>query len=257
MVEKGRKMRITDNIYLVASGSKWGFGMTHELDCNVYMIDTGEGCILIDAGTGLETYKMDAIIKSHGFQIKDIKAILLSHYHGDHACGAARIQKESGCLIYAPVEEARAIEEGDETATSVSGAKGGLYPADFKYPKCDNGVIGLDDGEELEIGNLKIKVYLVPGHSLCDMVIYTEVDGKNCLFTADSVFIHGQVLIQSLYDVSLYPYSCAMQRLAEIKVDALFPGHGVFCLENGSEHIKLCAEKFKSGLIPAQLYYFT
>ncbi len=35
-------MKITDSIYIVASG-KWGFGMTHELDCNVYLVDGGDG----------------------------------------------------------------------------------------------------------------------------------------------------------------------------------------------------------------------
>lgn len=248
-------MKITDHIYLVASG-KWGFGITHEIDCNVYLIDTGEGCILIDAGVGLSPERMDAVIESHGFQLSDIKIILLSHYHGDHACGAARIQERSGCKVYAPAKEAKAIETGDEEATSIAAAKGGLYPLDFTYPKCTGGVIGLEDGETVTLGNVTVRVFMVPGHSLCDMVMYAEIDGKKCMFTADAVFVCGQVLIQSLYDVSLWPYSRAMQKLAEIEVDALFPGHGVFCLEGGSAHIKTAAAKFASGLIPPQLSYF-
>lgn len=248
-------MKITDSIYLVGSGSKWGFGITHPLDCNVYMVDTGDGCVLIDAGCGMETHKMDEVIESHGYKLSDIKAILLSHYHGDHACGAGRIREATGCKVYAPAKEAVAIETGDEIATSVGPSKGGLYPLDFSYPKCP-GVIGLEDGDTVTVGNVTFKVFMVPGHSLCDMVMYAEIDGKKCLFTADSVFVCGQVLIQSLYDVSLYPYACAMKKLAELEVDALFPGHGVFCLENGGVHIKTCADKFGTGLIPPQLYYF-
>lgn len=247
-------MKITDHLYLVASG-KWGFGFTHELDCNVYMIDTGDGLLLIDSGVGLETEKMDQIIESHGFHITDVKKLLLSHYHGDHACGASRIQKASGCEIYAPAKEAKAIEDGDETATSVGPSKGGLYPADFQYPKSDK-VIGLEEGDTVTLGNVTITVHMVPGHSLCDMVMYTKVDGKNCLFTADAVFVCGQVLIQSLYDVSLYPYSCAMKKLTELEVDALLPGHGVFLMENGGAHVKMASDKFQVGLIPPQLYYF-
>nr|WP_072514884.1 MBL fold metallo-hydrolase [Ndongobacter massiliensis] len=247
-------MKISDHIYLVASG-KWGFGISHPIDCNVYMIDTGEGCILIDSGVGLDTHRMDAIIESHGFHLNDIKAIFLSHYHGDHACGAARIRKATGCAVYAPAKEAEAIETGDEVATSIAPSKGGLYPKDFSYPKCP-GVIGLNDQDKITIGNVTITVYMVPGHSLCDMVMYANIDGMKCLFSADSVFVCGQVLIQSLYDVSLYPYSQAMQKLAKLDVDALFPGHGVFCLEDGNVHIKTCAQKFATGLIPPQLSYF-
>ena len=248
-------MKITDHVYLVASG-KWGFGISQEIDCNVYMIDTGEGCILIDSGTGLETEKMDAVIESHGFSVKDIRAVLLTHYHGDHACGAARIQKISGCKIYAPELEAKAIESGDEKATSLEGAKGSLYPADFVYPEADE-VIGLTDGEMVVIGNVALKVYMCPGHSLQDMVIFGQIDGKNCLFSGDFVFSHGQVLIQSLYDVSIYPYAEAMRRIAKMPIEEIFPGHGVFCLENGVEYVKAAEAKFNSGLLPQQLYYFT
>lgn len=247
-------MKLTDSIYMVASG-KWGFGLTHALDCNVYLIDTGAGCILFDAGVGLDTYRMDAILASHGFGLSDIRMIVLSHYHGDHACGAARIARAAGCPVYAPAPEAEAIARGDEAATGVALSKGLLYPADFVYPQCP-GVVGLSDGDELALGRVRGRVFLVPGHSLCDLVFYAEIDGKRCLFTADCVFACGQVLIQSLPDVSLYPYGCAMQQLAKLPVDALFPGHGVFCLEDGAAHVKACARKFAAGLIPPQLYYF-
>lgn len=248
-------MKITDNIYIVGSGKKWGFGISHELDCNVYLIDTGEGCILIDSGVGLEPERIDNNIKEMGFSLSDIKMILLTHYHGDHACGAARIQKETGCKIYAPKKEAKAIEMGDEVATSVILAKGGLYPTDFEYPKSKE-VIGLDEGDEIKLGNVELKVFMVPGHSLCDMVIYGEIDGKKSMFTGDAVFVKGQVLIQPLKDVSLYPYAEALKKLAELEVEAIFPGHGVFTLEGGIDHIKEAADIFSSGLIPPQLYYF-
>lgn len=249
-------MKITDHIYLVGSGSRWGFGITQEIDCNVYLIDTGEGCIMIDSGTGLEPERMDRVIESHGYTLKDIKALILTHYHGDHACGAARIQKLSGCRIYAPELEAEATQNGDETATSVALAKGGLYPLDFSYPKSDE-VTGVKDGEVISVGNVSLTAFMCPGHSLQDMILYGEVDGMNCLFTGDFVFAHGQVLIQCLPDVSLAPYAAAMSRAAQLPIQALFPGHGVFCLENGVSHVQAAAEKFQVGLIPQQLYYFT
>ena len=42
-------MQLTEHIYLVASGDT-SFSLTGALDCNVYLIDTGAGLILIDAG---------------------------------------------------------------------------------------------------------------------------------------------------------------------------------------------------------------
>lgn len=247
-------MKITDSIYLVASG-KWGFGISQAIDCNVYLIDVGDGVVLIDSGTGLEPEKMDAVIESHGFTLRDVKAIFLTHYHGDHACGAARIQKASGAPIYAPELEAQAIQDGDETATSVAGAKGGLYPANFSYPKADR-VISLKEGEVVTVGNVAFQAFLCPGHSLQDMVVYAEIDGKQCLFTGDFVFAQGMVLIQSLYDVSIFPYAEAMRKVGKLKIDAAFPGHGVFVLEDGNAFVDAALAKMNAGLIPPQLYYF-
>lgn len=31
-----------------------------------------------------------------------METVMLTHYHGDHACGAARIKEASGCNVYAP-----------------------------------------------------------------------------------------------------------------------------------------------------------
>ncbi|MCI8511553.1 MAG: MBL fold metallo-hydrolase [Lachnospiraceae bacterium] len=248
-------MKITEHIYVVGGG-KWGFGISHEIDCNVFMIDTGSGLVLIDAGTGLDPERLDANIESHGFSVKDIKAVVLTHYHGDHACGAARLQTLSGCEIYAPELEAQAILTGDEKATSVALAKGGLYPADFVYPKSAH-VAEVKDGEMISIGNLVLKAYLCPGHSLQDMVLFAQIDGKNCLFSGDFVFAHGQVLIQCLPDVSLSPYAEAMRRIAKLPIEAIFPGHGVFCLENGVSFVEKAVESFDKGLLPQQLYYFT
>ncbi len=181
-------MKITDNIYLVASG-KWGFGITQAIDCNVFLISTDEGCILIDSGTGLEPEKMDAVIESHGFSVKDIKAVV-------------------------------------------------------------------KDGETIAVGNITLTAYMCPGHSLQDMVIYGKIDGKNCLFSGDCVFAQGQVLIQALPDVSIFPYAEAMRRIVKLPIEAIFPGHGVFCLENGVSFVQAAVDKFNAGLIPPQLYYF-
>ncbi len=249
-------MKITDNIYLVGSGSQWGFGLTNPVDCNVFLIDAGDGCILIDAGTGMEPEKLDAVIESHGYKLTDIKAMFITHYHGDHACGASRIQKISGCTIYASELEAEVIAEGDEIRSSVAGAKGSLYPLDFTYQPSDN-VVALKDGESVTVGNVTLTGYMVPGHSQQDMVVYGEIDGKMCLFTGDCVFAHGQVLLQSLYDVSIFPYAEAMRKVAQLPIDAIFPGHGVFCLQDGNRYVQAAVNKFNSGLIPQQLYYFT
>ncbi|MDR1125045.1 MAG: MBL fold metallo-hydrolase, partial [Deltaproteobacteria bacterium] len=151
-------------------------------------------------------------------------------------------------------KEAAAIAAGDERANSIDISKGGLYPADYVFEGCP--VTGLADGESLTLGGVTLTGYAVPGHSLEDMVYYGEIDGKQCIFTGDAVFAAGQVLLLSRWDSSIPPYKVGINKIAALKVDGFFPGHGVFSLENGGEHIKACAAKFNSGLLPPQLFYF-
>lgn len=246
-------MQITDNIYLVASG-KWGFSITHPLDCNVYLVKTIEGYIMIDSGVNLDPQRIIRVIESHGIKLEEIKKLLLTHWHGDHAGGASYFQQITGCEIYAPALEAQAIAEGDETATSISLGKGLMYPEDYVFEKCR--VEKLEDGQSVTLGDVTLTGIALPGHSLQDMVYFGNIGGRESMFTGDCVFAAGQVLIQSVYDVSIYPYKLGMNRIAELNVESLFPGHGVFVMEGGIDHIKMAAAKFNMGLVPPQLYYF-
>lgn len=248
-------MRLTDHIYLVAGG-KWSFGLTHPLDCSVYLIDTGDGCILVDAGCGLEPERIRRELDRHGFSVTDVHMIVLTHYHADHACGAAGIAALAHCPVYAPEPEAAAVAVGDDVATSLAPGRGKSYPADFVYPPCP-GVIGLSEGDALSHGSITLTAHLVPGHSLSDLVLYGQIDGLRCLFSGDAIFAGGEILLQSLYDVSILPYAEAVKRLAALPVDALFPGHGQFVLSGGDYHVQRCAEAFASGLVPKQFHYFT
>ena len=58
-----------------------------------YLIDTGDGLILIDTAIPESLYLLVYSIYQLGFSLKDIKKILLSHAHFDHT-GAARAMKE-------------------------------------------------------------------------------------------------------------------------------------------------------------------
>ena len=71
---------IAGNLYYV--GNSW---------VSVYLIDTGEGLILIDTAMPQTVYLTLEGIRRLGFNPKDIRLILLSHAHYDH-CGWLNIQ---------------------------------------------------------------------------------------------------------------------------------------------------------------------
>ena len=57
-------------------------------DVCAYLLDSGQGHILIDTGMEQSVYLLVDSIHRMGFDPRDIKMILLSHYHGDHVNGA-------------------------------------------------------------------------------------------------------------------------------------------------------------------------
>jgi len=83
-------IKMAPDVYYI-SGNDW-------VAC--YLIDTGDGLILIDTAMHETAYLMIENIRKLGYELTNIKKILLTHAHIDHI-GAARTMKElTGARIY-------------------------------------------------------------------------------------------------------------------------------------------------------------
>jgi glyoxylase-like metal-dependent hydrolase (beta-lactamase superfamily II) len=92
--QKIAPFKVFDNLYYVGPGY-----------VGVWLIPTTAGIIMIDsAQEPYVDFVMDNV-KKVGFDLKDIKYILLSHGHLDHFGGAARIQQASGARVAALDED--------------------------------------------------------------------------------------------------------------------------------------------------------
>jgi glyoxylase-like metal-dependent hydrolase (beta-lactamase superfamily II) len=84
-------MRINDHLYLVGGGD-YGFNLSGRLDANSYVIDTGEGLWMIDAGfDGGE--QVIANIRADGLDPRDIVRLFVTHYHADHTGALAVVRR--------------------------------------------------------------------------------------------------------------------------------------------------------------------
>ena len=72
------------------------FGMV-----NAHLIRNDHGCILVDAGLPRSEEKIQKALQSEGLSFKDIKLIVITHAHVDHAGSAASIRELSGAPIVA------------------------------------------------------------------------------------------------------------------------------------------------------------
>ena len=73
---------------------------------NAYLIKTDAGCLVVDTGLPGSERKISRALARHAMTFKDIKLIVVTHAHTDHAGSAARLRELSGAPILAHQDDA-------------------------------------------------------------------------------------------------------------------------------------------------------
>ena len=84
------------------------------------LIASDDGHILLDGGLPQSAPFIDASLRKLGFRTGDIRLIVNSHAHFDHAGGIAALQRASGARVAASESSARAISRGQILPTTPS-----------------------------------------------------------------------------------------------------------------------------------------
>ncbi len=245
-------MQISERVYLVGSG-RLGMQMTDPLDCNVFLLDGGSHWALIDAGSGLASEEIVDNIEAHGVAMEQVKTLLLTHIHGDHAAGAAFFSENYGIQVITAKEAAPWLSAGDTKKNSIDDAKkAGVYPKDFVFPACsvEQGVV---EGDRIQVGDLTLQTIETPGHSRGHVSYLLEIGGERCLFSGDVVFADGKIVLQNTWDCSIQDYAESVRKLHELQIDRLYPGHGACLLSGARDHIQTAHDIFTQLGIPANL----
>jgi len=245
-------MELADRIHLVGSGS-YGFGLTDPYDCHIYLLDGGTELALIDVGAGMGAEQVVENVRLEGFDPARVTQILCTHAHGDHAGGAARMRARlSNASVSMSGVAAAYIRAGDEAGTSIAIAKtAGIYPADYRLEPCPV-ERDLTDGDRVAIGELTLECIDTPGHASGHLSFLLEHEGRRSLFAGDVVFHGGTILLQNTHDCRLDELSSSLRKLRSLELDALFPGHFAFSLQDGQRHIERANAVLDQLLVPPQ-----
>jgi glyoxylase-like metal-dependent hydrolase (beta-lactamase superfamily II) len=73
---------------------------------NAHLIRGSAGCILVDAGIPGSERKIAKVLARHGLTFRDIRLIIVTHAHTDHAGSAAELRRLSGAPILAHGDDA-------------------------------------------------------------------------------------------------------------------------------------------------------
>jgi glyoxylase-like metal-dependent hydrolase (beta-lactamase superfamily II) len=244
-------MKLTSDIHVVGGGYS-GFGISGNLDCHVYVLNSGSELVLIDPGLGLNN-DFDTIIQNirdDGLDPAKIRHMILTHYHCDHIGAAAEAQKRLDVEVYSSKFAAPVIRTGDEKAVALDiGRAVGFYPDDYVLPPCLVDV-ELVEGDVVKFGNLELETYETPGH--CDGHLSFVMRGgeRTYLIGADLIFWGGRVIWQNIHDCRIDAYANSMFKIEKVDFDALIPGHGQISLSGGKVHVDQAANSFRQLGIP-------
>jgi len=166
-------------------GNAWWVG-THNLGAILLTSDAGH--VLIDAGLPEMAPVVAANVRALGFRLEDVRLILNSHAHYDHAGGVEALRRASGARVAASPASARWMERGGVAGDD---PQAGIAAS---YPPVPN-VRVLRDGETLRVGTTTVTAHFTPGHTPGGTTwTWRSCEGARCL---DLVYADSQTPISA------------------------------------------------------------
>ncbi len=122
------------------------------------LVTGSAGHVLIDGGTERDADLIADNIRELGFRVSDIRFILTSHEHHDHAGGIAKLQKLSGATVITSPAAAKVLGSGQPSQDDPQFGLVKPFPA---------ATVGrtVRDGEEVRLGDLMLTAMATPGHT--------------------------------------------------------------------------------------------
>lgn len=173
---------------------------------NTYVVGDASCCVVIDPGA--PAAKIAPLIAG-----REVTAVLLTHTHLDHILGADDIRDATGAPLYAPIGEARGLEDPRINLSA-------LYGYDVRMRPAEKTISG---GETIACGSFRLEVRDTPGHSIGHVVFV----GEGFVIAGDTLFAGsiGRTDIPNGSHVRLME-SVRRELLTLPDETVVWPGHG-------------------------------
>jgi glyoxylase-like metal-dependent hydrolase (beta-lactamase superfamily II) len=202
-----------------------------------YVVETSDGLILVDSGLDRNAAQVKAQMAALKLDWRKIRAILLTHVHGDHSGGAEFLRRATGAKVYAGAGDANVLHAGAPRAAFFS-----TFYMGSQVPHPTTVDVALQGNETLTFGDVRVRVLAMPGHTPGSVCYLAERDGRRLLFGGDVILmLRGDEpprneLRKPLGTYSAYLAPCyrgnardflaSLRRLRELPVpDLVLPGH--------------------------------
>ncbi|HYD87273.1 MAG TPA: subclass B3 metallo-beta-lactamase [Vitreimonas sp.] len=189
---------------------------------SAFLITTPDGHVLLDGGFAQSAPLIIANVERLGFEVGDVRYLLNSHAHVDHAAGLARLQRASGAQMVASEADRGALEAGSFPYGPSAGMR-------FPPIRVDRVIA---DGETLTLGGVTLTAHITAGHTPGCTSWSMDVAGADGAphraFFHCSATVAGQSLVPPAYPGIVADFRATFARVREIDADVLLTNHPDF-----------------------------
>lgn len=197
---------------------------------NAFLADDGREVVVVDTGRPGSAPKIEAALGEIGRKPSDVRSIVLTHAHPDHAGSAAELRRLTGASIYIHAEDAELLRKGGMTLRDMTPSPG--FPgiiwrlfirrqAQKAFVEAVEAEARLADGGEAPGG---FQVLHMPGHCAGQVALLMPKHG-GVLIAADTATNQmGLSLAPAYEDLQLGRRS--LERLGQLDFEVAVFGHG-------------------------------
>jgi glyoxylase-like metal-dependent hydrolase (beta-lactamase superfamily II) len=195
---------------------------------NAYLVRTTAGAAIIDTGPlGSDDDVLNALGQL-GFGASELRWIVLTHSHKDHAGSAAALVGRTGARVLAGARDAPVIAGiSPEPEAVITAEEQPFYdriaPSIPPAPTVAVDQV-LHEGDQIEWGDPRAVVIDAPGHTPGSIAIHLPDD--RLLFTGDNIATFGTKPILGPFNVARNQAIESFRRLAQLDVEIACFGHG-------------------------------
>jgi glyoxylase-like metal-dependent hydrolase (beta-lactamase superfamily II) len=219
----------------------------HAIDFNgrvwAYLYTEADALTLIDTGIAGDIQLIFDAIEEAGRRASDVRQIVLTHCHKDHAGTAAELRRRTGAPILAHRLDAPVIRgEVAPADPLLSTAERAIFDTvAVNIPDAEPSPVDreLEDGDEIDLDG-GARIIHVPGHTPGSIAVH--VPRIRSLFTGDAVAAIGSRPFVGFFNIDREQAKQSVRRLAEIDFDVGCFGHGPPLTADASAAFRRLAE---------------
>ena len=230
-MQQPKPIQLNERIHLIDGHD---LGVTERT--GIYVIQEEELTIVETSASPSIKYVKEGL-KALGVSLDEVKYIIVTHIHLDHAGGAGLlIQECPNAKVVVHPKGARHLADPSRLIAGAKAVYGDKFEELFEpiVPIDEDRLLVKGEGDKLKIGpNCQLEFLDTPGHANHHFSIYDPI--SNGMFTGDTVGVRYEQLIPDgvqLFLPSTSPNQFdpdamqrAMDRMQEMQLDAIYFGH--------------------------------